>query len=170
MNKERTVWEDTSVFLVLKRSQSRILVSLRRQNVALIHSASRQWSEVITEVNPNETSPSSAWWRQAEIENHAACKSDFLNMSLAKYAWIQSTKKNLLPLRYECATTQRGSCCTFYPHLTETSIKCTSAVKHPPLVFPQFILFRVTALRCVHFEARLQIDVMTSSRGSLSFI
>lgn len=63
---------DTSVFLVLKRSQSRISVSMRRQNVALIHLASHQRSEVITEVKPNETGPSSAWWRQAEIENHAA--------------------------------------------------------------------------------------------------
>lgn len=81
---------DTSIFLVLKRSQNRIWVSLRRQNVALIHLASRQRSEAITEVNPNETGPSSAWWRRAEIENHAACKSDFPNMSLAKYAFIQN--------------------------------------------------------------------------------
>lgn len=80
---------DTSILVVLKRSENRILVSSRRENVALIHLASRQRSEVITEVNPNETSPSSAWWQQAENENHAACKSDFLNMPLAKYAFMQ---------------------------------------------------------------------------------
>lgn len=77
-----------------KKISNRILVSSRRQNDALTHLASRQWWEVITEVNPHETDPSSAWWRQAEIENHAACKSDFPNMSLAKYAFIQNYKKS----------------------------------------------------------------------------
>lgn len=80
---------DTSIFfLISKRSQNHILVSLRRQDVALIHLASRQRSEVIAGVNPNETGPSSAWWRQAEIENRAACKSDLPNMSLAESAFI----------------------------------------------------------------------------------
>lgn len=55
-----------------KDLKTEFLVSMRRQNVALIHLASRERSEVITEVKPNETGPSSAWWRQAEIENHAA--------------------------------------------------------------------------------------------------
>lgn len=82
---------DTSIVLVLDDLQTEF--SLGRVNAALIHLASRQRSEVTAEVNPNETSPSSAWWRQAENENHAACKSDFLNVSLANCASIQESSK-----------------------------------------------------------------------------
>lgn len=81
----------------LKDLKTEVWVSWRRQNVALIHLASRQRSEAITGVNPNETGPSSAWWRQAEIENHAACKSDFPNMSLAKQALIPNHTKSSKP-------------------------------------------------------------------------
>lgn len=53
-------------------------------------------------------------------------------------------------------------------HLTWRKIHLSCQV--PPSVFPQSTLFRLAAFRCVHFEARLQINVMTSSCGSLPFI
>lgn len=91
--KARRVWEDTSISPSFKME---FLFSWRRQNVALIRPASLQWSKAITEVNPHETDPSSAWWRQAEIENHPASKSDFHNMSLAKYAFYTKLQKSLI--------------------------------------------------------------------------
>ena len=159
-----------------KRFHSRILFSSRRRNVALIRSASLQRSKVITEVNPIETDPSSAWCCKAEIQNCAGSKSDFPNMSLTKCPFTKNYKK-IFHHSFDVSqstTAQQWICCIFSPHHTETSIKYErkyiSAVKHSPLVHPQSVLFRKAAFRCVQFQARLQINVMTSSCGSLSFI
>lgn len=98
MNKNETFQRTPPFPPVLKRPQSRILFSQRRQNVALIRSASPRRSKLITEVNPNETDPSSAWWSRAEIENHAASKSDPPlppNMFLAE-STFRLNYKNLL--------------------------------------------------------------------------
>lgn len=73
--------KNSLIFLVLKRSLNGIRFSSRRQNVAPIRLASLQQSKAITEVNPNETEPLLAWWRQAESKNRAASKSDFPNMA-----------------------------------------------------------------------------------------
>ncbi len=83
-------------FVVLESSPKRVLVGLRRQNIALIHLDSPQRSEVIAEVNPKETGPSFAWWHQAEIENHSACKSDSLNsVSQKKKILLSKTTKKI---------------------------------------------------------------------------
>lgn len=117
MNKDRTVWVDTSIFLGLKRSRNRILVSLRSLNVALIHLASHQWSEMVAEVNPNETGPSSAWRCQAETENHAARtgRQIFTNMSPAKYALTQNyTKKSSKSALTHHSVRQHSQPCAVY--------------------------------------------------------
>lgn len=138
--------KNSFIFLVLKRSLSRILFSWRRQNVAPIRSASLQQSKAITEVNPNETEPLPAWWRQAESKNHAASKSDFPNMASSK----TGLETNCIPYFNE---SQKGNKTLFDPRLTDKSIKN-----------------RRKLTNIVHFKACLQINVMTSSCCSVSSI
>lgn len=117
------VWTPPSpAFLKKKKKISNwISGSFRRQNIALIHLASRRWPPAIAEGNPGETAPSSAWWRHAETENHAACKSDVsCKICLCTKLWRSLLKPTLKTSQN--STSRWDTCCVLHPLHAETSL------------------------------------------------
>lgn len=124
--------------------RNRIWVSMRRQNVALIHSASPQRSGVIAEVKPNETGPIVCTVAPGlKLRIMLPCKSDF-----PQHVSCKSLHKNFLNQLWsiaECNTEQKRPA-IYIPRLVilkrrlilkKTRVSCQTV----PLVFPQSALF-----------------------------
>lgn len=168
----RTIWEDTSISPGLKLN-----FCLAREDRTLLWFARLHFSDqkrLLRWIHMNRTHRLHGGAR-LKLRIILPVNQIFTTCLWQNMPFIQSYK-NLLSWLWslQSAQAKREVCCKFYPQHTETSIKYgrkyISAVKCSSLVLPQTALFRVAAFRCVHLEARLQINEMTSSCGSLSFI
>lgn len=154
--------------------RNRIWVSMRRQNVALIHSASPQRSGVIAEVKPNETGPIVCTVApglklrimlpcKSDFPQHVSCKSlhkNFLNQpwSIAECNTGRKKKKKAGDLYSPSRHPEKTS------HIKENTGQLSdspiSISTARPVLEPQHL--------CVHIEACLRINV--KHWGSLSCV
>lgn len=100
MNKDRTVWVDTSIFLVLKRFQNSILVSMRRKKKMLLwftwlHLNDQKWSLGWSRTKPAHGLHGGA---RLKLRIRLPCKSHFPNMSckICPYWKLQKYSKPAL--------------------------------------------------------------------------
>lgn len=150
--------------------RNRIWVSMRRQNVALIHSASPQRSGVIAEVKPNETGPIVCTVAPGlKLRIMLPCKSDF-----PQHVSCKSLHKNFLNQLWsiaECNTEKKARdlySASRHPEKTSHIKENTGQLSDSPISISTVRPVLELQHLCVHTEACVQINV--KHRGSLSFV